>query len=142
MAGKGRMLLANVRFARTFSILLQGGVPAVESFALAGRATGNAWIARLAEVEAEAVRHGSSVSDAVARIPPLAARLPGWIKVGEAGGELGRILDRAARRYEAHWDRFVARSLSLLEPDAGRLRSALAALWDQTAPADDDGGDG
>ena len=114
--GKGLTLLVNLRFARTLSILLQGGVSAVDSMALAGRATGNAWVAERGEAEADAVRHGSSLSAALTRIPPLAGSLPGWLRVGEAGGGLERILDSAARRYEAHWDRFVARCLSLLEP--------------------------
>lgn len=114
--GKGLTLLANVRFSRTLAILVRGGVSLVEGLVLAGRATGNRWISALAEHEAEAVRNGSSLSDAVRRISPLSATLPGWIQVGEAGGGLDRLLDSAGRRYQAHWDRFVNQGLALLEP--------------------------
>jgi general secretion pathway protein F len=116
MIGRGYTLLANMRFARTMAILLGGGVSAIDALAHAGRATGNAWIAELSAAEAEKVRHGSSLSDAVRRIPPLAETLPGWMRIGEAGGGLDRLLENAGRRYQEQWDRFVGRSLSILEP--------------------------
>jgi general secretion pathway protein F len=116
VAGRGLTLLANLRFARTLAVLVRGGVPLVDALALAGRATGNTWLAGLAVREAEAVRNGSSLSDAVRRIPTLASTLPGWIRIGEAGGGLDRLLDSAAQRYQARWDRFIGQSLALLEP--------------------------
>ena len=116
VVGSGWTTLVNLRFARTMAILLQGGVPIMDALRLAGRATGNGWVAGQAEIEADAVRHGSSLSDAVRRIPPLAHSLAGWIQVGEAGGGLARLLEAAARRYQAQWDRFLVRCLALLEP--------------------------
>jgi general secretion pathway protein F len=114
--GRGWITLVSLRFARTMSILLQGGVPVMDSLRLAGRATGDPWVTASCETEADAVRHGSSLSDAVRRIPPLAHSLPGWIEVGEAGGGLVRLLGAAARRYQAQWDRYLSRCLALLEP--------------------------
>ncbi|MBM4143328.1 MAG: type II secretion system F family protein [Lentisphaerae bacterium] len=116
LVGRGYRILAALRFARALAILLRGGVSVVEGLALAGRSTGSPWIAHMAEAEAEAVRHGSSLSDAVRRIPPLAASLPGWIQVGEAGGGLSGLMESAGKRYQGQWDHFVSRSLSLLEP--------------------------
>jgi len=114
--GRGYRLLVNLRFARTLGILLGGGVPLVESVPLAGRATGSVWAAELSQTAAERVRHGSSLAEAVRGIPPLAETLPGWIRIGEAAAALERLLDSAARRYQAQWDRFTARCLSVLEP--------------------------
>lgn len=114
--GRGYGILVNLRFARTLAILVQGGVSLIDAVVLAGRATGSAFVAQLAESEAETIRHGSSLSDAIRRIPPLSQSLPGWIQVGEAGGELERLLECAAQRYENHWNRFITRCLSLLEP--------------------------
>jgi general secretion pathway protein F len=116
LLGRGYRLLVCLRFSKTLSVLLRGGVSVIDGLVLAGRATGSAWIEELAGAEAESVRHGSSLSDAVRRIPPLAASLPAWIQVGEAGGGLESLLERAGHRYEYAWDRFVGRSLSLLEP--------------------------
>ena len=114
--GKGYTLLVSLRFARTLEIMVHGGVSVIDALVFAGRATGSPWIAHLAEVEADAVRHGSSLSDAVRRIPPLAASLPGWIQIGEASGGLERLLGSAGQRYQDHWDRFIARGMSFLEP--------------------------
>jgi general secretion pathway protein F len=116
VVGKGYAILTNVRFADTLSMLLAGGVPVMEGLLLAGRATGSRWVARLAESEAESVRHGDSLSAAVRRIPPLAPSVPGWIRTGEASGSLERLLRSAAEQYRHQWDRYLARSLSLLEP--------------------------
>ena len=126
--GRGYRLLVNVRFARTLSVLLRGGVSAIEGLRLAGRATGSAWIEELADREADAVQHGRSLSDAVAAIEPLAASLPGWIKVGEAGGSLADLLEKAATREENRWTRFVERSLKILEPALILLIGGLVLL--------------
>jgi general secretion pathway protein F len=116
LVGKGYRLLVNMRFSRTLAMLLNGGVGIIDGLVLAGRATGSAWVTALSEAQAEAVRNGASLSNAVAGIPPLSASLPGWIRVGEASGGLERLLVHAGRRYEQHWDRFMKRGLSLLEP--------------------------
>ncbi|MCX7591757.1 MAG: type II secretion system F family protein, partial [Kiritimatiellae bacterium] len=116
VVGRGLTSLVNLRFARTLAALLKGGVGAIEGFKLAGRATGNEWVALLAEREAETVRHGSSLSEAVRRIGPLSGGLPGWIQTGEAGGGLADLLERAADRYEMRWERFLERSVTVMEP--------------------------
>jgi general secretion pathway protein F len=116
LVAHGYRLLACMHFARTLAVLLRAGVTLIEGMVLAGRATGSAWVAAQVEGEAETVKHGGRLSDAVSRIPPLAGSLPGWIRVGEAGGGMASLLDAAAERYRLQWERFVARGLSLLEP--------------------------
>jgi len=116
LLGRGRMILVNLRFSRTLAILLRGGVALVEGLSLAGKATGSAWCESAVEREADAVKHGGNLSDAVRRVPPLSAVLPGWIQVGEATGELAELLESAANRYQVQWDRFLTRSMALLEP--------------------------
>jgi len=114
--GRGYALLASLRFARTLAMLLRGGVPLVEGLRLSGRATGSAWVAHLASQEAEAVRDGERLSTAVRRIPPLVEALAEWVQVGEESGDLAGILDHAATRSNEHWNRYINRSLALLEP--------------------------
>lgn len=116
IVGRARTLLANLRFARTMSILLDGGVSVIDAFLLAGRATGSSWTTAMVSTEAETVRQGASLCDAVRRVQPLSLSLPGWIQVGEASGDLAQLLERAGARYEEQWNRFVERSLGLLEP--------------------------
>ena len=114
--GRGYALLVAIRFSRTLAILVRAGVPLVDSVPLAGRATGSTWLESLAETEAEALRHGDTLATVLRRIPPLAVLLPGWVEVGEASGNLDGLLDRAADRCQSHFDRYLTRSLALLEP--------------------------
>ena len=108
--------LAAHRFSTTLSALLRAGVPLVDALPLAGDASGNAWIARAVAGQAEEVRQGKSVSAAIADIPELAPWLAEWTRVGEAGGCLDAMLDVAAARSGAAWDRFCERALALFGP--------------------------
>jgi general secretion pathway protein F len=116
LIGSGYRLLTSVRFSRTLAILVRSGVPLVEGVVLAGRSTGSVWVEQLAESESESLRHGATLADTVRAIPPLGELLSGWIEVGEAGGNLAAMLDRAAERCQVHFDRFLNRLLVLLEP--------------------------
>ncbi len=116
LVGRGYRMVTNLRCARTLAILLKGGVSIVEALPLAGRSTGSVWIAALMESEAEAVRHGSNLADAIRRVPPLALSLPAWIQAGEASGALEKMLDTAGDVFQHQWNRFVGRALSWLEP--------------------------
>lgn len=116
LVGRGYLLLVNLRFSRTMAILLQGGVPIVQAVALAGRATGSDWISGASQRESDAVRHGSTLADAIGRIPPLALMLPGWIQAGEASGALSRLLETAGDHFQNRWTRYVTRLMGMLEP--------------------------
>ncbi len=116
LIGRGWGLIVNLRCARTMSILLKGGVPLVDALGLAGRSTGSEWVAGELERETNTVRHGSSLADALRRVPVLAASLPAWIQAGEASGSLEKMLDTAGDAYQHQWNRFVSRTLSWLEP--------------------------
>ena len=114
--GRGYAQLCCLRFARTLAILLRGGVSLVEAITLAGSATGSAWVAQLAVEQADAVRHGARLSEAIGRIPPLSSALPEWVQIGEESGDLAGMLEHAGNRTAEHWDRYVSRALALLEP--------------------------
>ena len=116
LVGRGYVIVVNIRCVRTLCLLLQGGVGLVEAMALSGRSSGSSWVASLMEVEAESVRHGSTLADAIRRIPPLAGSLPSWIQAGEASGALERLLDTAGTAYQHQWNRYISRTLSWLEP--------------------------
>lgn len=128
VAGRALSLLVNLRFAHTLAMLLDGGVPLVDGLPLAGRCTGNRWVAQLVEAQAKRVRHGTSLADALQDVPPLAVSLPGWVRAGEASGDLVGMLRSAASRYRRLWDAYVQRVLGLLEPAVVLLVGLFTAL--------------
>ena len=114
--GRGYVLLVCMRFSRTLAVLLQGGVSLLESVRLAGKATGSSWVSAMVDAQADAVRHGARLSQAIATIPPLADTLPGWVQIGEESGNVAGMMEHAGARYEERWERFLSRALVLLEP--------------------------
>jgi len=108
--------LVSSRFARTLGILVRSGVSLVEAVPLAAGASGSAWCQQLAVAASDRIRHGCSLEAAVQTIPPLADTLTGWIGVGEASGELPKLLDHAADRCDRRFESLLARTLALLEP--------------------------
>lgn len=108
--------LARARFARTLSLLMAGGVDLPAALRVAGRATGSRWLQQACEVAADKVSQGTRITDAVGALPVLQEDLPGWIRAGEASGDLAGMLRHAAESHQRAWNRGLARSLSLLEP--------------------------
>ena len=116
LIARGYRILANLRFSRTMSLLLRGGVPIVEAMELAGAATGSTWLRRCLHAEANSVRDGRTLAQALRNVGPLGGSLPGWIQAGEASGDLDRMLEQAAERYQQQWTRFVRRVTVVIEP--------------------------
>ncbi len=114
--GKARIMLVNLRFARTLALLQTADIPLIEGIKLAGKATGSRWVNEMAARESEAVKHGSSLADALRRMPPLSGVLAHWAQVGEAGGRLAEVMDSAGERLQQRWEHFIARLMALLEP--------------------------
>lgn len=116
LAGRGFMLLVTTRFARTCALLLRGGLPMVETVALAGKATGSVWLGGILAGKAEDIRHGESLSDAMAAVPVINQSLSSWIKAGEAAGDLPGMFNHAAERYRQIWTNYIQRAVTLIEP--------------------------
>jgi general secretion pathway protein F len=114
--GRGYALLTCVRFSRTLSVLLNGGVQLIEGLRLAGKATGSSSLSWEVDQQADAVQHGAKLSDAISKVGPLAESLPGWIQIGEESGNLAELMEHAGTRYAERWERFIGRALALLEP--------------------------
>ncbi len=108
-------VLANIRFTRTMSMLLDSGLPLLDAMGQSAQASGSPWIGYLVDREIESVRHGASLSDALSRIPPLSGTLPGWVRAGEASGELQAMLKHAADRSQQVWDRWITRTMTMIE---------------------------
>jgi general secretion pathway protein F len=62
------------------------------------------------------------------RVPPLGGHLAGWVRAGEASGDLAGLLDSAGIRCQQHWERVIARSLVVMEVALILLVGALVLL--------------
>ncbi len=108
--------LWSMRFAATMALLIRSGVTPQDAVAMAGAATGSVWLAQLTAAQAEKVRHGLSLSSAVAALPPLAPHLAEWVRVGESSGNLQGMLTQAAQRCRQAYETRLTRLMGLLEP--------------------------
>ena len=114
--GKGYRILVCQRFAKTMAILLEGGVSVIDAMILSGRATGSKWIAGICAEQAEEVKHGVKLSEAIKRIPFLSESIAEWVAVGEAAGALERMTSKAGERYTRMWESYMGRAIGILEP--------------------------
>ncbi len=128
MVGPAREALVGLRFARTLALLLRGGIPLVEALDLAAAACGSAGVASAMPAEAERVRHGGRLHEAIRNIEPLRRMLTAWVEAGEQSGDLPAMLDIAAARCEQVWNRRLTRGLALIEPALILLLGALVFL--------------
>jgi len=103
------------RFYGSLSTLLRGGIPLAKAIDMAGGLLASGLQAQLAKV-AQAIREGRTLSSAVEQYhlsTPVALRL---IAVGERSGQLGDMLEHAARFHDEELARGVESFTRLFEP--------------------------
>lgn len=108
--------VAIARFSRTLSILLQTGVPILESFDIVGKASGNRVIEGVIETVKENVRQGESIAAPLLKsgvFPPMVTRM---ISIGEKSGQLEKMLTKIADFYDDQVDTAVNGLTSIIEP--------------------------
>jgi general secretion pathway protein F len=104
------------RFTRTFSTLLQSGVPVVHSLEITQKVVGNRVISDATEHVRMRILEGTDIATplkATGAFPPLVGYMT---QVGEQSGELEQMLDRIAIAYDEEIDIATERLTSLLEP--------------------------
>lgn len=104
------------RFSRTLSVLLNSGVPVVEGLSLVAGVVTNLPMREAVDEAARRVREGTPLHQALAvsdLYPPMVLQL---IANGEAGGNLGPMLERAAEGQEREVGALSALLLGLFEP--------------------------
>ncbi|MDQ6992710.1 MAG: type II secretion system F family protein [Mariprofundus sp.] len=112
-------LLARIdtaRFARTFGMLLNGGVPALAAIHIANQNWSMLPLRRLGESAKDSLREGGLLSDALkvgGMVPHMAVQL---LAVGEQSGTLDTMLLRVAEHFEREVSRGLKRMLTVAEP--------------------------
>lgn len=104
------------RFADNFHTLIAGGIPAVRALQISADVVGNAVYRAVIQEAAEAVRGGSTISEAFSRHEEIPSLLNQMMRIGEETGKLDQILASLARFYRREVDSVVENLISLIEP--------------------------
>jgi general secretion pathway protein F len=108
--------LNTARFARTFSILTDSGVPVLEGLRISAQVMSNLPMRSAVEQAARKVREGANLHTALEAsgyFPPMVIHL---IASGEASGNLEEMLERAAISQESEMDTLRGALLGIFEP--------------------------
>ncbi len=114
--------------ARTLATMIEARLPLVDGLRLSGRTVSNTVQRRALEGITEKVRAGGSLSTALREaeiFPPLLVYLAAS---GEAAGQLGPMLERAADYLEREFEAFTSAAMALLEPAIIIVMGTLVAL--------------
>jgi type IV pilus assembly protein PilC len=107
---------ATSQVARTLATLLGGGIPLVDSIAIASRSIGNRSMAAAMEEVGQRVREGESFAAALGGrgiFPDVAIKMA---EVGEATGALQEMMNSLADFYDEEIETDLGRFVTLVEP--------------------------
>ncbi|HWH16379.1 MAG TPA: type II secretion system F family protein [Candidatus Paceibacterota bacterium] len=104
------------RIADNFATMLVSGVPVVEAVEITASVVGSQTYAGVLTDVGEAVKGGSSISDALGQHAEIPGIMTAMVKVGEETGELGNILTTLAKFYQREVTTAVDTLVDLIEP--------------------------
>ncbi len=114
--GKLLRTIVTTRFARTLAILLNSGIPLLQSMDIAKAVVNNAVISDAIESAKEGIREGESIAEPLRRskvFPPMVTHM---IAVGEKTGELEQMLFKVSEAYDNEVETTMSSMTSLLGP--------------------------
>lgn len=104
------------RFSRTFSILLDGGIPVIQAMQSSGDTSGSTIMASKVREASLNVEQGNKISDELASKEIFPGTVIHMIAVGEETGQLPELLDRVAGFYEEEVATLSKTLSSVIEP--------------------------
>lgn len=104
------------RIADNLDTMISSGIPIVHAIEITGTVVGNKVYADILLGSAEAVKGGSSLSNAFGKNALMPSILVQMVKVGEETGSLGKILGTLAKFYKREVDDAVDTLVGLIEP--------------------------
>ena len=104
------------RFSRTFSTLLQSGVPAVQSLEITGKVVQNRVISDATDHIRERIMEGTDIATPLKSTGAFPSIVGYMVSVGEQSGELEQMLDRISSAYDEEIEIATERMTALLEP--------------------------
>ena len=116
VAGKLFKILYISRLADNMNTTLSSGIPMLQSVEITASVIGNKVYENILKEVYEAIKGGSSMSEALSGYEEIPSILIAMIRVGEETGELGHILKILATFYEREVRNAVDSLVSLIEP--------------------------
>lgn len=107
---------ASARFARTFGLLLQSGVPLLQALNLVGNAAGNMVVTRAIDRVAREVSEGGKLSERLDQAQLFPDLMVQMASIGEEAGSLPDMFGHVANYYEEEVDATVTSMTAILEP--------------------------
>jgi len=104
------------KFSKTLGILIQAGVPVLDSMALLRHVVGNKVFERAIADSSEFIRDGLSISAALKRAEEFPSTLLQLAATGDETGEIATLLQKASDFYNKQVESIVDRLTSLIEP--------------------------
>ena len=103
-------------FARTFGTLIEAGVPHLDALSIVRDTTSNQVLTGAVEDVRRTVREGEGIARPMGESGVFDDLVVNMVDVGEATGELDRMLLRVADAYDASVDRRIEALFKLIEP--------------------------
>jgi type IV pilus assembly protein PilC len=103
------------RFTRTFGTLIHSGVPHLRALEIVRSASGNVHMDRAITGIHASIREGAGIAVPMGHSGMFDDIVVNMVEVGEQTGELDRMLERVADRYEVEVDRTITTTLRALE---------------------------
>lgn len=125
IVGHMRRLAALARFAHTLGLALSSGLGLIESISLAGRAAGHRSMEMDAQLLANSVAGGGTLSEAMNRCEFLTGFVRRLLSAGEQSAEMSKMCAVIARNYDREVSHTAKNMATLIEP---LLIAALAGV--------------
>jgi len=116
ITGKLLRIVVTTRFTRTLAILLNSGIPLLQSMDIAKAVVNNAVISGAIESAKESIREGESIAEPLRRSRVFPSMVTHMIAVGEKTAELEQMLFKISDAYENEVETTISRMTSLLGP--------------------------
>ena len=126
--GELNWMLAISRFTHNLAILYRAGIPILQSLSLCQGLIGNRVVEKAVLSVEEAVKAGSTISEALRRhpiFPPLLLRM---VVMGETTGNLDNALEKVSEYYSEVIPRRIKKVLTMFEPALTVFMIVVVAL--------------
>lgn len=104
------------RFSKTFSTLIQSGVPILGALEIVEATSGNRLFSRAIKTASESVRQGETLGEPLERTKMFPQMVTRMVAIGEKSGSLEALLEKISEFYDQQVSATVKGLTSLIEP--------------------------